>query len=123
MPSPIFRPGRNLAMKVSPHQYEATLHFHRDVLGLQPLTHQPPAVGFAFGDKHLWIDSVPALSQAEIWLEVVADDLAAADAHLRAAGVPRRDEIEPLPDGFEGFWITSPASIIHLVCTERQSWA
>jgi hypothetical protein len=32
----------------------------------------------------------------------------------------RRDEIEPLPESFEGFWITSPASIIHIVAKQGQ---
>ena len=27
----------------------------------------------------------------------------------------RCDDIEPLPPGFRGFWVSSPASIVHLV--------
>lgn len=116
-----FTPGRNMAMKVPPHQYEATIQFYRDVIGLQPLDTEPPAVGFEFGGKNLWIDRVPSLSQAELWLELVTDDLAAAAQQLGVVGVVRCDEIEPLPAGFQGFWIASPASIIHLVCREEAS--
>ncbi len=29
-----FRGGHNIAMKVPPHQFEATVNFYRDVLGL-----------------------------------------------------------------------------------------
>ncbi|MEO4048877.1 hypothetical protein AAFN46_17515 [Pseudomonas sp. CAU 1711] len=43
--------------------------------------------------------------------EVVADDIAAA-----AAGVVCCDEIEPLSDGMQAFWVSSPAVIIYLVC-------
>ena len=37
------------------------------------------------------------------------------DQALIAAGVARCDAIEPLPQGFDGFWISSPAGIIHLI--------
>jgi catechol 2,3-dioxygenase-like lactoylglutathione lyase family enzyme len=107
--------GRNIAMKVPPHQYEATVRFYRDVIGLEPLDDLLPSVGFAFGANRLWIDQVEGMSQAEIWLELVADDLPRAAEHLEKAGITRCDEIERLPDGFEGFWVSSPASIIHLV--------
>jgi hypothetical protein len=55
---------------------------------------------------------MPGMGQAELWLELVTDDVPAAARHLVAAGVVRRDEIEPLPEGFEGFWISSPAASI-----------
>jgi catechol 2,3-dioxygenase-like lactoylglutathione lyase family enzyme len=118
-----FAAGRNIAMKVPPHQYEATVSFYRDVLGLKELTTHAPSVGFQFGSNNLWIDRVAGMSQAETWLEVVTNDIAAAAEHLDAAGVVRRDEIEPLPKEFQAFWISSPASIIHLVCKDSQSWS
>lgn len=110
-----FRGGRNIAMKVPAHQYDATVRFYRDVLGLKPLTQQAPQVGFEFGSCQLWIDRVPALSQAEVWLEVVTEDADAAARLFEEEGVMRCDEIERLPEGFRGFWIASPASIVHLV--------
>jgi hypothetical protein len=109
-------------MKVPPHQYEATVIFYRDVIGLMPITTHAPAVGFVFGDKQLWIDRVAALSQAEIWLEVVTNDTAEAKEHLVAAGAVRCDEIEPLPEGFDGFWISNPASIVHMVSNTDKPW-
>lgn len=63
----------------------------------------------------LWIDRVTTVSQTEIWLEVITDDMDAAEEYLQTNEVVRCDEIEPLPEGFEGFWISSPANIIHLV--------
>jgi catechol 2,3-dioxygenase-like lactoylglutathione lyase family enzyme len=118
-----FAAGRNIAMKVPPHLYEATVRFYREVLGLKEITKHAPSVAFEFGSSQLWIDRVPGMSQAEIWLEVVTDDLAAAAEQLKAAGVVRCDEIEPLPEGFEGFWISSPALIVHLVCQDAESWS
>jgi catechol 2,3-dioxygenase-like lactoylglutathione lyase family enzyme len=117
-----FAAGRNIAMKVPPHAYEATIQFYRDVLGLPEITKHAPSVGFEFGANNLWIDRVPGISQAEIWLEAVTDDIASASEHLQSAGVVRCDEIEPLPAGFQAFWVASPASIIHLICKDNESW-
>ncbi|HWP91435.1 MAG TPA: hypothetical protein VNN20_04460 [Thermodesulfobacteriota bacterium] len=59
--------------------------------------------GFEFGANQLWIDRVPGLSQAEIWLELITNDVSAASEHLKSAGVVRCDEIEPLPEGLHAF--------------------
>lgn len=117
-----FTAGPNIAMKVPPHLYETTVAFYRDVLGLKQITTQSPLVGFAFGPNNLWIDRVPGVSQAEIWLEVITDDIASASKHLESAGIVRCDDIEPLPEGFQAFWVSSPASIIHLICKDTESW-
>lgn len=110
--------GRNIALKVPPHLYDETIRFYRDVLGLAVIERLAPSVVFEFGANQLWIDPVDGLSQAELWLEINTDDVSSAASHLKAAGIVRRDEIEPLPQGFDGFWISSPASIIHLVCRD-----
>ena len=116
---PVFRPGPNMAVKVPPHEYGATLSFYRDTLGLTEVSGDTESTTetarFRFGDKTLWIDRVERISQAEIWLEIVTDDLEAAADHLARHGVARRDGIEPLPDAVHGFWISSPSNIIHLV--------
>ena len=118
-----FAAGRNIAMKVPPHQYEATIRFYRDVLGLPEITAHAPALGFSFGSSNLWIDRVPGMSQAELWLEVVTNDPAAASEHLKSAGVVRCDDIESLPQDLQAFWVSSPASIVHLVCKDTESWS
>lgn len=123
MTSVKFSGGRNIAMKVSPHLYDVTVQFYRDVLGLREITKHAPAVGFEFGSNNLWIDRVAGISQAEIWLEVLTNDIAAAAEELKGAGVVRCDDIEPLPEGLQAFWISSPASIIHLVCKDTESWS
>lgn len=123
--NPTFQPGRNMAMKVPAHEYASTGAFYRETLRLRELTlsdadgEQTPR--FAFGDKVLWLDHVAGISQAEIWLEVVTDALDAASALLQQRHCARRDEIEPLPDGFRAFWISSPANIIHLVSEQKLS--
>ncbi len=114
-----FAGGRNIAMKVPPHQWEQTVSFYRETLGLRELDNPfdagPQSVGFEFGANRLWIDRVPGISQAELWLQVTASDTAAAADHLATApGVARCDEIEPLGTT-SAFWISSPAAIVHLV--------
>jgi catechol 2,3-dioxygenase-like lactoylglutathione lyase family enzyme len=118
-----FTGGRNIAMKVPRHQWEATVRFYRDVIGLPVIEHAPtvpPSVGLKFGANQLWIDRVDGVSHAEPWLELNTSDIPAAARHLQSAGVVRRDEIEPLPEGHEGFWIANPASNIHMVAKPDQ---
>ena len=107
--------GINIAMKVPPHQYEATVAFYRDVVGLEPIEDKSPYVGFKLGPNHLWIDQAPGMSQAEVWLELFTGDSSKALADLAEAGVVRCDAIEPLPAGFKGGWIVNPANIVHMV--------
>ncbi|MGH3090338.1 MAG: hypothetical protein ACRDSJ_23890 [Rubrobacteraceae bacterium] len=115
-----FAGGRNIAMKVPPHQWEETIRFYRDVIGLEVLDDDSPSFVFEFGANRLWIDRVGGMSQAEVWLELTTDDVPAADGYFESEAVIRRDEIEPLPQSLEGFWISNPASIIHLVRDERE---
>lgn len=116
---PRFEAGRNIAMKVPEHEYDATVAFYRDVLSLpvinEPASSSSASVRFEFGGKVLWVDRVATLSQAEVWLEICTDDVAAAAVHLARHGCVRRDGIEPLPDGFNGFWISAPPNVIHLI--------
>jgi hypothetical protein len=65
---------------------------------------------------------VPGMSQAELWLEVVTDDTAGAARHLETAGIARCDAIEPLGEAFDGFWISSPSQIVHLVDAKKGAW-
>ncbi len=112
---PTFEPGGNIAMKIPPHEFAATLSFYRDVLGLRLIEEEKPSIVFDFAGKRLWLDEVPHLSQAEVWLEITTDDTAAADAYLKERKIVRCDGVETLPEGFDGFWISNPAGIVHLV--------
>jgi hypothetical protein len=118
-----FAGGKNIAMKVPPHQHEATVRFYRDVLGLEQIGGPVgDAVGFTFGTNNLWIDKVPGISQAELWLEIITNDTTEAARVLADAGIARCDEIEDLGENFDGYWISSPAAIVHLVDAEAGSW-
>jgi hypothetical protein len=118
-----FSGGKNIAMKVPPYQHEATVRFYRDLLGLEQIGGPAgDAVGFKFGSNNLWIDKVPGMSQSELWLEIVTDDTKEAASILANAGIIRCDEIENLGDDFDGYWISSPASIVHLVDAQKGSW-
>lgn len=118
-----FAAGTNIAVKVPPHQYDATVRFYRDVLGLAEEATEAGSVSFEFGPNRLWVDRAPGMSQAEVWLEILTDDLETAASKLAAAGVVRCDDIEALPVGMQAFWITSPASIVHLVCRNAEQSA
>jgi catechol 2,3-dioxygenase-like lactoylglutathione lyase family enzyme len=113
--------GINIAMKVPAHQYEATVAFYRDTLGLEPFTEKPGNVGFIHGPNRLWLDKVESYTQAEVWLELFTPDFAAAADELGAAGVVRNDAIEDLGEGFRGGWFFNPAGIVHLV-REPDAW-
>ena len=106
-------------MKVPAHEFGSTVNFYESILGLKRKSADSPdkfeTVVFEFGDKNLWVDKIPGISQAEIWLEIEADDIDMARAYLEARGCVIRNEIEPLPEGFKGFWLNSPSNIIHLV--------
>ncbi|WDE09680.1 VOC family protein [Thalassomonas haliotis] len=114
-----FNPGKNIAIKTPAHEYAQVVHFYQEILGFKPLADNASdpfeSVCFAFGDKVLWIDKITGLSQSEIWLEIISDDIAAAKKYLEQAGCHIRNEIEPLPDALNAFWLSSPANIIHLV--------
>jgi len=118
---PSIHPGRNIALKVPPHQFDETVTFYRDVLQLPELQGTDSIIGFDFDGKDIWIDSVATLSHAEVWFEIYADNLPEAEAYFEEAGTIRRDEIEKLPNGFQGFWIANPAGLIHLVSSPQDT--
>lgn len=113
--------GIDIAIKVPPHQYQQTLNFYRNVIGLEEITDKPPATGFVLGPNRLWIDEAPGMSQAEIWLELFTSDFQLAEKHVAENGVTRCDTVEPLPDGFKGGWIMSPCNIVHML-REPEAW-
>jgi hypothetical protein len=112
---PKFEGGKNIAMKLPRHLFEKTVAFYGDVLRLRILEEEDTSVAVEFGALHLWLDRVDHLNQAEIWLEIVTDNVERAADYLDSKSTVRRDDVEPLPEGFEGFWICNPADVIHLV--------
>ena len=110
---PNFKPGKNIAIKVPAHEFEKTVNFYKAVLGLKQIDVDSPdqfdSVAFEFGDK------ISGISQAEIWLEIKTDNAVEAKKYLEGQGCAVRDEIESLPPTLNGFWLSSPSNIIHLV--------
>ena len=55
-----FAGGRSIAMKVPARQWEQTVSFYRETLGMReldnPFAGGPQSVGFEFGANRLWID-------------------------------------------------------------------
>lgn len=116
---PTFSGGSNIAIKVPAHTYDATIAFYRDTLALPLLEEVENGCTFQFGSIQLWIDKVPNLSHPDVWLELQTNDTEAAARYLQVHGVPRRDEVEHLQDEFDGFFISDPAGVIHLVVGEE----
>jgi catechol 2,3-dioxygenase-like lactoylglutathione lyase family enzyme len=111
----LFDAGVNVAMKLPERHYAATLAFYRDTLGLPVLQERPDGALVQFGAIRLHLDRLPQQSQTDIWLELRTPDRGAAERHLALAGVTVCNEVEPLPEGFGGFWIAAPSGTIHLV--------
>ena len=117
---PHFSGGANIAIKCPSHTYEQTLAFYRDTLGLPLIEEEDDGCIFQFGPNRLWIDRVPNLSHPDIWLELETNDTEAAASYLKINGIPRRDEVEQLREDFDGFWISDPAGVIHLVVGDEE---
>jgi catechol 2,3-dioxygenase-like lactoylglutathione lyase family enzyme len=117
MPHPVFKPGRNIAMKLPERFYQETLAFYRDILKLTIVEERDDGALVDFGAVRLHLDRVPHQSQTDLWLQVATEDVEAASKLLAEKGVTRCDEVEKLPAGFQGFWIASPSGTIHLVAT------
>ncbi|WP_017541317.1 VOC family protein [Nocardiopsis halophila] len=118
-----FEGGVNIAMKIPKADYEDTVRFYRDTLGL-PVTDHPatgaPSVArtcsVEFGPVTLWLDRVDAYSRSDLWLELRTSDVPAAAAHLAGAGTPTCDEVEPFEDtDAQAHWIRNPAGVVHLL--------
>lgn len=112
----MINPGRNIAIKVPTHQWQETVEFYRDRVGLPVARTVQDSVGFAFGTLTLWIDRVPHQSRSDVWLELFSDD---PDAALDRLQGPTRDELEPL-DGVTGHWTSDPSGVVLLVRQPRK---
>jgi catechol 2,3-dioxygenase-like lactoylglutathione lyase family enzyme len=112
---PHFSGGANIAIKCPAHIYDQTVAFYRDTLALPLVEDEADGCIFQFGPNRLWIDKVPNLSHPDIWLEIETNDTEAAAAFLKVHGVARRDEVENLREDFNGFFISDPGGLIHLV--------
>jgi len=105
-------------MKVPANQFADTVEAYRQ-LGIPLLEHSESHASFDFGPIRLHIDKAAGLRQSQVWLELITSDAGAAAALVAAQGFKRCDEVEPLPDGYSGFWVMNPAAIVHLVSEQE----
>lgn len=105
-------------MKVPVRDYEAVLDFYTKTLGFDVIDADEQGSVINFGAMRLNIDRVPSQSQTDVWFQIQTQDTAAAKADLTAKGITICDEVEELPDGFDGFWIAAPNGTIHLIDAE-----
>ncbi|MFG2018062.1 VOC family protein [Actinomadura geliboluensis] len=118
--SPTFRGGHNIAMKLPKAQFDRTVAFYRDVLGMEVTDESGQSAvdqcaSVQLGPVKLWFDRVDNYARADLWLELFTDDVDAATRHLAAHGVPVQDELEPFPAGLDAHWISNPVGIPHIV--------
>ncbi|WP_327090260.1 VOC family protein [Nonomuraea sp. NBC_01738] len=117
--SPTFRGGHNIAMKLPKAQFDRTVAFYRDILGMEVTDESSDAVdqcaSVRLGPVTLWFDRVDNYARADLWLELFTDDVDAAAEHLAAHGVAVQDELEPFPAGMDAHWISNPVGIPHII--------
>ena len=111
---PAFRGGDNIALKVPAFQFEETVRFYRDIIGLPEKGREGSSRAFQFGPVTLWVDRVEGASRTDVRLELFTEDADDAADWLARQGTPVRDELEPL-DGVRGHWISDPAGVVHLL--------
>jgi catechol 2,3-dioxygenase-like lactoylglutathione lyase family enzyme len=123
--TPQFTGGVNIAMKIPRQDYEPTVTFYRDVLGLA-VTSEPsgtPSVPeshrVAFGPNILWLDRVDHGTRAELFLQLQTSHLDRATARLADHGTSTCDEVEQLPAEAHAHWIRNPAGVVHLLIEDE----
>ncbi|PYJ40033.1 MAG: hypothetical protein DME81_02130 [Verrucomicrobia bacterium] len=113
---PQFSGGANIAIKCPSHTYEQTVVFYRDTLGLPLIEEETDGCIFQFGPNQ-----APNLSHPDIWLELETNDTEGAASFLKVNGVVRRDEVEQLREDFDGFFVSAPNGVIHLVIGHEEA--
>lgn len=114
-----FEPGNNIAMKIPEMQYEATVHFYRDILLLDveerkiDLPNISKTCKVVFGTVTLWLDCVKDIDRSALWLEIRTADILEATVYLQTNGTTTCDELEKIPEKMH--WIKDPAGTVLLL--------
>eukprot|EP01063_Lacrimia_lanifica_P022914 TRINITY_DN3041_c1_g2_i1.p2 TRINITY_DN3041_c1_g2~~TRINITY_DN3041_c1_g2_i1.p2 ORF type:complete len:383 (+),score=149.82 TRINITY_DN3041_c1_g2_i1:107-1255(+) len=111
-----FTGGRNIALKCPPTKYESTVEFYRVTLGMEIVHYCRSCCKLRWNDTmFMWIDCVDTCATVT-WLEVATASTAAAKAYLKGRKkVSLRPEVEALPPGVDGFWVSPPNDMVHLI--------
>ncbi|EON74844.1 hypothetical protein ADIS_4676 [Lunatimonas lonarensis] len=120
-----FSGGPNIAIKIPKANYEATVAFYRDVLGMEieerPISH--PTISrthrMKFGTNVLWLDCVDNYSRSETWLELTVEDVPKATVFLQNQGISPCDELEEIPENMH--WISDPAGNVFLLKSKGEA--
>ena len=119
-----FTGGVNIAVKIPKSRYEQTVHFYRDILGLnveeQQIDH--PTIKrshrLQFGNNVLWLDCIDNYTHSEVWLELRTENVGVAKDYLESQGVNTCDELEQVSGGMH--WIMDPAGTVLLLCPDNE---
>lgn len=120
-----FSGGTNIALKIPKYKYEETVHYYKEILGLQvkeelitnPTVSRTHSV--VFGPNTLWLDCVDNYTQPEIWLEINTQDVPGATSYLAQKGVTTKDEFEKIPN--DKHWVTDPAGTVMILSTPERT--
>lgn len=119
MDEPLFAGGENISLRVPDALFEQALDFYARTLGLVTRRVDTDTYTVCYGPLVLWLDRCKDIDRCEVRLELRTPDTKRAATHLRQAGVEQL-EAEPLPDGYDGFWMRSPLGEVVLVSAPSQ---
>eukprot|EP01060_Flectonema_neradi_P003650 TRINITY_DN1235_c1_g3_i1.p1 TRINITY_DN1235_c1_g3~~TRINITY_DN1235_c1_g3_i1.p1 ORF type:complete len:368 (+),score=76.54 TRINITY_DN1235_c1_g3_i1:66-1169(+) len=112
-----FKGGCNIAVKCPSTKYLSTVAFYRETLGLKILHYCPSCTKMKWSNTcSLWVDCLPSLTSHAVWLEINTSSTDAARGYLKGRKrVSMRPEVEIIPPGVDGFWISPPNDMVHLI--------
>ena len=110
----LFAGGENISLRVPDALFEKAIHFYAGTLGLETRQVDVDTYVVRYGPRVLWLDRCKEIEHCEVRLELRTSDTTRASAHLQRAGVELLNA-EPLPEGYDGFWIRSPLGDVVLV--------
>ncbi len=105
--------GIDIAMKVPPHhQYEATLAFYRDVIGLKHIEDKATAIDFELGPNRLRIDQYLQAGLVDEMHVAISPILLGSGEHLLA-------NIDTPALGYQCTEHVTTANAMHFILTKR----
>ena len=112
-----FKGGCNIAIKCPATKYLSTVAFYRETLGLPILHYCPSCSKIKWSETtSLWIDCLPSLTSHSVWLEINTSSTEAARSYLKGRKrVSMRPDVEIIPPGVDGFWVSPPNDMVHLI--------
>ena len=110
----LFFGGENISLRVPDRLFDQAIEFYCKTLGLEAQLVDSDTGKVQYGPSVLWLDRCKEVDRCEVRLEIRTPDTTSARTHLQEAGVQLFNS-EPLPEGYNGFWIRSPLGNVVLV--------